>query len=220
MLLLSTLLYNRRGAVRIRPDSYPASRGEFKGGRVRTRQARPYTAMIVKLLQIFCIISFQQAYCQQQSTETCNALDAITADPNVGMCTRNTLCTMVSCGNANVAPVPITYAITLLPCEKPTAIRAISTASVFGPPITVINETITESTNVTITVLTMELGTAHLILTRTATGITFGLSLTTSGQLTALLPETDIPLQCGSQATSVSALLLLIATLGNFFILN
>ena len=137
-----------------------------------------------------CIpIKFQSKTCihagpLQQSMETCTALDMMITNrdvENIGMCTRNTLCTMITCRRTVTIPISIivTNEMTILPCETPVAVRAVTTALLSGSsPMTFINETITESRDVTPPGIAAALGTISFMLTQTDTGINFGVSYT------------------------------------------
>ena len=125
---------------------------------------------------VLIVLIFLTAFCQQQSNETCNALDGIIANRNTDYlitCMKNTLCTVVTCNlfqlNTNLSAV-----VTLLPCAEPTGIKVVITAPLLNS-MTLLNETITENRNVPL----LEAFSSSVIminLTQKATGINFGVS--------------------------------------------
>ena len=63
---------------------------------------------------------------QQQSSETCAALDTLIANRNVnetGNCTKNSICTAVNCLHNTDPTISITTEVTFLPCNDPISAR-------------------------------------------------------------------------------------------------
>ena len=102
---------------------------------------------------------------QQQSPETCDALDAMIAGGDgsdlLGDCTTDTECLVVSCmGTTNTT-------ITLFPCEDPIVVNVN-----VGAPIS-INENLTESLSTS-----LGFGSAfNIVLEQIPGGIRFGVSI-------------------------------------------
>ena len=108
---------------------------------------------------------------QQQSQETCDALDTMMeATKSFHSCIKNAFCTVISCTKNITTPVSrtITSEITLLPCETPIAVRHLAT-STFG---TILNTTTSESQNVT-----LDSSSLMIELEQTETGIRFGVNI-------------------------------------------
>ena len=68
---------------------------------------------------------FSTAFTQQQSNETCAALDTLIANRDVistGNCTRNNICTAVNCLH-NATSFVIVIDVIFLPCNDPISVR-------------------------------------------------------------------------------------------------
>lgn len=104
---------------------------------------------------------------QQQSRETCTAIDTMIAgaDPLLGTCTRNEECLEISCMTASG-----TTTLTILPCRDPIVVRVILTGT-----SGTFNQDLTMGTEVPIS-----LGSIVVELEQTQEGITFGVSTTWS----------------------------------------
>ena len=108
---------------------------------------------------------------QQQSQETCDALDTMMdATKSFHSCIKNAFCTVISCKKNITTPASrtVTSEITLFPCETPIAVRHLAT-STFG---TILNTTTSESQNVT-----LDSSSLMIELEQTETGIRFGVNI-------------------------------------------
>ncbi len=127
--------------------------------------------MAIAILTIHIHAAFAQQ--QQQSQETCDILDTIIeglTTESLNSCTRNALCTVISCTTNITTPASrtVTSEITLFPCETPIAVRNLITDT-FG---TILNTTTSESQNVT-----LDSSSLKIELEQTETGICFGVNI-------------------------------------------
>ena len=102
----------------------------------------------------------------QQSEATCTALDMMLAGrhPALGTCTRNSLCTMITC----VTSLGTINAITILPCTNPISVRFRVTSNfIMG-----FDRVFTESGTVATTATSSDI----IMLTQIDGGIRFGVS--------------------------------------------
>ena len=125
---------------------------------------------------------------QQQSTETCDALDRLITNRNVesiGNCIRNTLCTSVICAIPN-QEVVLNVVVTFLPCEGPISVRhrIVITPIGVGLDAIVIDQVSTGNQDLPFPSF-LPLG-ASVMLSQTNTGVNYGVS---SNFMSCLLPN-------------------------------
>ena len=113
---------------------------------------------------------------QQQSSETCAALDTLIANRNVietGNCTRNNICTAVNCVNELFPSVVIIIRVTFSPCNKPISAHVIIEATILES-YPLIDEIVKEDRVVTLPPPFES--TVNIMLSQRSTGVIFGVS--------------------------------------------
>lgn len=156
---------------------------------------------------------------QQQSTETCAALNQLVVNQNTEDCTTNDICTSITCKGDFSYAIPVTTELRFSPCTLPFTVLKRSVSTFYHSPL--IDRIV--STNESIPINPPSLGIENIQIQQLDTGIIFGVSdrkskqvhdyntivtliiqvtVTKNGVTTVVFPATEIPLQCdqGKQA--------------------